>query len=46
MGEYGQFVWPSFLTAAIVMGALVFLSLRSLRRAKKTLIGLQEPNET
>lgn len=42
MGGYAAFVWPSFLTAASVMLGAFILSLRSLKKAQRTLARLQQ----
>lgn len=42
MGGYAAYVWPSFILTALVMSAMVIVSLRSLRRAQKTLLELQQ----
>ena len=44
-GGYGVYVWPSFIVAAAVMAGMVALSLRSFRRARRTLAELQSGNE-
>ena len=41
MGGYAAFVWPAFLIAAVVMGALLALSVRSLRARRAELEALQ-----
>ncbi|MEQ1789698.1 MAG: heme exporter protein CcmD [Rickettsiales bacterium] len=41
MGGYGVYVWPSFIVAAVVIFAMLMISLRSLRKAQKTLKDLQ-----
>ncbi len=41
MGGYGMYVWPSFILAAVAMSFMVIASLRSLRKAQKTLAELQ-----
>jgi heme exporter protein D len=46
MGGYAVYIWPSFLVAAVVMVGMVVFSLRSLKRAHRTLAHLQDPNET
>ncbi|MFW0776839.1 MAG: heme exporter protein CcmD [Rickettsiales bacterium] len=33
MGGFGEYVWPSYLLALLVLGGLVLLSRRALRRA-------------
>lgn len=45
MGGYAAYIWPAFLTAALIMGALALSSVRSFRRARKTLVALQETHE-
>jgi heme exporter protein D len=42
MGGYSAYIWPSFLLAGAVMAAMLAVSLRSLRKARGTLIHLQE----
>ena len=42
MGGYAFYVWPSFLIAALVMGGMVVSSLRSLRRAQRAVVRLQQ----
>jgi len=42
MGGYAMYVWPSFLIAALVMLGMVFVSMRSLKQAQKSLAELQE----
>lgn len=46
MGGYGAYVWPAYLTAAILLLALAIASLRGLARAKKQLARLQDSHET
>jgi len=41
MGGYATYVWPSFIIAAITMIAMVATSMRSLRKAQRTLAELQ-----
>lgn len=41
MDGYAVYVWPSFIIAAIVMLGMVIISMRSLRRAQRTLAELQ-----
>ncbi len=41
MGGYAAFVWPAFLIAAVVMGALLAMSLRGLRARRAELEALQ-----
>ncbi|MGB1548016.1 MAG: heme exporter protein CcmD [Alphaproteobacteria bacterium] len=43
MGGYGEFVWPAYAVAAIVLAALLGWSLRELRQNERTLRNLQ-PN--
>ena len=45
MGGYGIYVWPSFIVAAIIISGMLACSLRSLRRAQKTLKNLKEFQE-
>jgi heme exporter protein CcmD len=45
MGGYGVYIWPSFLVAALVMGVLAVSSLRSFKRARQTLLHLQDTHE-
>ena len=42
MGGYAMYVWPSFILAGIMMSTMVIASLRSLRKAQRTLAELQE----
>ncbi|MDE3060671.1 MAG: heme exporter protein CcmD [Pseudomonadota bacterium] len=42
MGGYAAYVWPSFLITALVMLGMMAVSMRSLRKAQKTLAELQE----
>jgi heme exporter protein CcmD len=42
MGQYGMYVWPAFIIAAFIIIIMLILSLRSLRRAQKTLSELQK----
>lgn len=42
MGGYATYVWPSFIIAFVVLLAMVILSVRSLRKAQKTLFDLQQ----
>lgn len=37
MGGYAGFVWPSYLAAALLLGVLLAISLRGLRRAEAEL---------
>ena len=37
MGGYAPYVWPSYLIAAGILGILLVLSLRNLRRNETTL---------
>jgi heme exporter protein D len=39
-GGYAAYVWPSFFIAAVVMSAMAFSSIRSLRKAQKSLAEL------
>ena len=41
MGGHGAFVWPAFAVAALVMGALLVVSLRQARANKAALDRLQ-----
>ncbi len=41
MGGYAAFVWPAFLIAAVVMGALLAVSLRGLGARRAELEALQ-----
>ena len=47
MGGYAVYVWPSFIAAALLMLWMVVTSVRSLKKAQRTLTELQEspPNE-
>jgi len=47
MGGYAAYVWPAFLIGGVVMLGMAVGSLRSLRKAQKTLAELQNtsPNE-
>ena len=42
MGGYGQFVWPAYAVAALVLVALLAASLVRLRREERTLSALSE----
>lgn len=42
MGQYGIYVWPSFIIAAFIIIIMLVLSLRSLKHAQKILCGLQK----
>lgn len=42
MGSYGLYVWPAFGTAAVVLVAMLVVSLRALKRANARLLRLQE----
>lgn len=42
MGEYGIYVWPSFIVAFVVITAMLLVSLRSLSKAQKTLENLKK----
>jgi len=42
MNGYAVYIWPSFVITAITMWGMVFVSVRSLKRAQKTLIDLQK----
>lgn len=42
MGGYAPYVWPSFIIAALLMIGMVATSMRSLRKAQRTLLELQE----
>lgn len=42
MGGYAGYVWPSFIIAAAVLLGMVIASMRSLRKAQKTLAELQQ----
>jgi heme exporter protein D len=39
-GGYAVYVWPSFIIAAAVMAAMAISSMRSLKKAQKTLAEL------
>lgn len=45
MGEYGIYVWPSFAIAAIIIIAMLLITLSSLKRAQQTLKNLKEHND-
>ena len=45
MGGYAVYVWPSYLVAAVVLGALFALSQRGLRAAERELADLEGPAE-
>lgn len=45
MGEYGMYVWPSFIVAAVVILSMIAITLRSLHQTQKTLIELQKYRE-
>lgn len=42
MGGYAAYVWPSFVIAAVTLVVMVVASLRSLRKAQRTLAELQQ----
>ncbi len=42
MGEYGIYVWPSFIIAAVIILVMLVITLRSLRRAQKILSNLTD----
>ena len=42
MGGYGAFVWPSFAITALVMGAMLVVSLRGFRRAEADLARIEQ----
>ena len=42
MGGYAAYIWPSFLITAITMWGMVYVSMRSLKRAQKELAELQK----
>jgi heme exporter protein CcmD len=44
MGGFASYVWPSFIIAFVVMTCMVVLSVRSLRKAQRTLAELQHTN--
>lgn len=46
MGGYGAYIWPSFATAALVLAAMLIISLRSLARAQRSLARLQQASDT
>ncbi len=41
MDGYGIYVWPAFAVAAVVLGGLLFASLRSVRASEETLKKLE-----
>jgi heme exporter protein D len=41
MGGYAAYVWPAFMATALVLGALLLASLRSLHASEATLAALQ-----
>lgn len=41
MGEYGAYVWPSFLLAGAVLAGLLTASVRTLRRRERALAALE-----
>lgn len=45
MGSYGLYVWTSFASATIIIVAILFVTLRSLRNAQRKLKILQEHQE-
>lgn len=45
MGGYAEFVWPSYLVAAVILLALLVLSISALRSSEKTLKLLQETRQ-
>jgi len=46
MGGYAAFVWPAFALSFIVLAALLFTSLKSLRASEKALIEAGAKTET
>jgi heme exporter protein D len=42
MGGYAAYVWPSFIIAFVVLAVMVIASVRSLRKAERTLAELQQ----
>ena len=42
MGGYAVYIWPSYLLAATILGILLILSVRDLRRQETTLETLRE----
>lgn len=42
MGQYGIYVWPSFIVAAIIIAIMLIITLHSLRQAQKTLKNLTD----
>ncbi len=42
MGGYGGYIWPSFIITALAMLYMVVTSLRSLRKAQKSLAELHD----
>ncbi|MEZ5690933.1 MAG: heme exporter protein CcmD [Rickettsiales bacterium] len=41
MGEYGGYIWSSYLVAAVIILFIFVVTLRSLRKSQKTLDDLQ-----
>lgn len=46
MGEYGAFIWPSYILTLAVMLAMVAVSWRTLRKAQSQLFQLQQLAES
>ncbi|MEX0810392.1 MAG: heme exporter protein CcmD [Dongiaceae bacterium] len=45
MGGYARFIWPAYLAAALVLGALTIASLCRLRRLRRALARLDDGTE-
>ncbi len=41
MGGYAAFVWPALILTAVVLVSMLVLSLQDLRRAERTLQGME-----
>jgi heme exporter protein D len=42
MGGYAAFIWPAYLLAAVLLGGLTFVSLRSMREREATVASLRQ----
>ncbi|MEX1109434.1 MAG: heme exporter protein CcmD [Dongiaceae bacterium] len=45
MGGYARFIWPAYLAAALVLGALTVASVCRLRRLRRALARLDDGTE-
>lgn len=46
MGGYAEFIWPSYVVTALVLGVLWLVSGQSLRRSERTVQTLQQARQT